>query len=140
MLAPMRRRLPLALLATVALLACSRPEGPAESYRRFAAAARAGDADAVWALLSARSRAALDGRARELSARAAPGVIPPSGRDLVLGDEATKAPRLRAAVVVRESADSAVVRVEDEAGGKGEVTLAREGGAWRVVLEDAAAR
>lgn len=136
----MRRRLPLALLAAVALAACSRPEGPAESYRRFAAAARAGDADAVWSMLSERSRAALDARASELSARAAPGVIPPSGRELVLGDQAARAPRLRAAVVVRESADTAVVRVEDEAGGAGEVTLAREGGAWRVVLEDASAR
>ncbi len=142
MLGPMRRPLPLALLAVVVavLAACSRPAGPAESYRRFSAAARSGDAETVWSLLSERSRAALDARARELSARAAPGVIPPSGRDLVLGDQAARAPRLRAAVVVRESADLAVVRVEDEAGGKGEVTLVREDGAWRVQLEDAGAR
>lgn len=136
----MRRLLPLALLSAVALAACSRPEGPAESYRRFAAAARSGDADAVWSMLAERSRATLDARARDLSSRAAPGVIPPSGRALVLGDQAARAARLRTVVVVRESADTAVVRVEDEAGGKGEVTLVREDGAWRVVLEDAAAR
>lgn len=140
MLGPMRRLLPLVLLAAVALAACRSPEGPAESYRRFAAAARAGDAEAVWSMLSSRARAALDQRARDLSSRAAPGVIPPSGRDLVLGDQAARAPRLRSAVVVRESADSAVVRVEDEAGGKGEVTLVREDGAWRVELEGGGAR
>lgn len=128
------------LLAALALAGCRRPDGPAESYRRFAAAARTGDADAVWSMLSERSRAALDARARALSSRAAPGVIPPSGRDLVLGDQAARAPRLRSAVVVRESADAAVVRVEDEAGGQGEVTLLREGGAWRVELGDAAGR
>lgn len=134
------RRLLLPALAAVALAACSQREGPAESYRRFAAAARAGDAAAVWSRLSERSRAALDARARELSGRAAPGVIPPSGRDLVLGDQSARAARLRAAVVVRESADTAVLRVEDEAGAKGEVTLVREGGAWRVALDEAATR
>lgn len=132
----MRRLLSLALLA-LALSACRRGEGPAEAYRRFAAAARSGDAEAAWNMLSERSRAALDARARELAARA-PGVLPTSGRDLLLGDQSARAPRLRSALVVRESAGAAVVRVEDEAGGKGEVTLVREGGAWRVALDGVA--
>ncbi len=131
----MRRLLSLALLA-LALSACRRGEGPVEAYRRFAAAARSGDAETAWNMLSERSRAALDARARELAARA-PGVLPASGRDLLLGDQSARAPRLRSAVVVRESAGAAVVRVEDEAGGKGEVTLVREGGAWRVALDGA---
>ena len=133
----MLRLLPLALLAALSLVACRRGEGPAEAYRRFAAAARSGDAEAAWAMLSTRSRATLDARAKELSARAAPGVLPASGRDLLLGDQSARAPRLKSAVVVRESAGAAVVRVEDEAGGKGEVTLVHEGGAWRVALEGA---
>lgn len=133
----MRRLLSLALLAALSLAACRRGEGPAETYRRFAAAARSGDAEAAWGMLSERSRAALDARARELSARAAPGVLPAGGRDLLLGDQSARAPRLRNAVMVRESAGAAVVSVEDEAGGKGEVTLVRERGAWRVVLDGA---
>lgn len=132
----MRRLLVLALLA-VSLAACRRGEGPAEAYRRFAAAARSGDAEAAWGMLSTRSRAALDARAKELSARAAPGVLPASGRDLLLGDQSARAPRLKSAMVLRESAGAAVVRVEDEAGGKGEVTLVHEGGAWRVALDGA---
>lgn len=133
----MRRLLPLALLGTLTLAGCSRPDGPAETYRRFAAAARGGDAEAAWGMLSTRSREALDARAKELAARAAPGVLPASGRDLLLGDQSARAPRLRSAVVVRESAGAAVVRVEDEAGEKGEVTMVHEGGAWRVALDGA---
>lgn len=121
------------VLCALALAACRSSTGPAEQYRRFAAAARAGDAGTVWTLLAARSREALDARARELAQRA-PGVVPASGRELVLGDFAARAARIRTAVVVRESAGTAVVAVEDESGAKGEVTLVREDGAWRVVL------
>lgn len=135
----MRRSLALALVsAALALGACPRPDDPADRYRRFAAAARAGDADAVWSMLSGASREAFDAEARALSARAPKGVIPPSGRDLVVSDQSARAPRIRSAVVVRESAGTAVVRVEDDAGATGEVTLVREGGAWRVVVPPAA--
>lgn len=131
----LRSPAPLAALvaAALALAACRSPAGPADQYRRFAAAARTGDAAAVWSMLSARSRAALDARAKALAERA-PGVVPASGRDLVLGDFAARAARIRSAVVVRESAGTAIVAVEDEAGAKGEVTMVREDGAWRVVL------
>lgn len=131
-----RPALALALLALAASApGCRRPSGPAETYRAFAAAARAGDAEGVWARLSARSREALDARAREVAARAPAGVVPASGKDLVLGDLAAQAPRLRSATVARESQDAAVVAVEVEGSpGAREVSLVREGGVWRVVL------
>ncbi len=127
----MRRLLPV-LLAAAALAACRRPEGPAESYRAFAAAARAGDAAAVWGMLSERSRKALDARARALAGAAPTALASASGKDLVLGDLAPAAPRPRSVVVVRESRDAAVVAVEVDGAAPREVTLLREGGVWRV--------
>ncbi len=123
----------LALALLLAPLGCRRDEGPAERYAAFAAAAREGDGDAVWSMLSERSRAALDAQARTLAARA-PGVVAPSPRQLVLGDLAPGARRQRSVVVVRESRDAAVVAVEVEGAPAREVNLVREGGAWRVVV------
>jgi hypothetical protein len=121
-------------LALALLLAagCSRDLGPAERYRAFAAAARSGDSDAVWSMLSERSREALDARAREIASRAPPGVVAGSGRQLVLGDLAARTPRPKTVVVRRESRDRAVVAVEVEGEPAREVTLVREGGVWRV--------
>ncbi len=125
------------LLAALAalVLACARPAGPAEAYRAFAAAVRVGDEDQAWARLSERSRAALDARAKALAARA-DGVTPESGKDLLLGDASARAPRIEEVLVLRESADAAVVRVKARGGVDREVSLARERGAWRVVLPD----
>jgi hypothetical protein len=119
------------------VLACSRPSGPAETYRQFAAAVRDGRSDLAWTLLSEQSRAALDAAARDAAARA-PGIVPPRGQDLVLGDSAFRSPPLKSAIVVRESADAALVAVEVEGAGKREVELRREDGAWRVVIPPAA--
>ncbi len=130
----MRRPVSLLAAALLALTACSRGGGPAERYRTFAAAARAGDADTVWDALSKKSRAEYDARAQALAARTPAGLVPASGKALVRGDFGVRAPRLASVVVVRESADAAVVRVEEEGGAAAEVELVREGGAWRVVL------
>jgi len=134
-------RLALAAAVAATLLAtpgCRRTAGPAETYRAFAAAARSRGpdaADAVWGMLSARSREILDARAKEIAARAPAGVVPPTGKDLVLGNLALRAARIRSAVVVRESRDAAVVSVEEEgAADAREVSLVREAGVWRVVL------
>jgi hypothetical protein len=132
-------RLALALaVALAAATACRRSPGPADTYRAFAAAAHSRDPGAeerVWAMLSERSRAALDARAKEVAAAAPPGVVPASGKELVLGNLAFRAPRLRSVVVVRESREAAVVAVEEEGRpGTREVSLVREGGVWRVVL------
>jgi hypothetical protein len=131
----MLRRMVLRVLALALLLApaaCRRDVGPAERYAAFAAAARSGDADAVWGMLSQRSRDALETRAKALAERAPSGVLATSGRQLVLGDLAPLARRPRSVVVVRESRDAAVVSVELEGEGAREATLVRERGVWRV--------
>lgn len=130
----MTLRRPLVLAVLLLAAACRRDLGPDAQYRAFAAAARSGDAAAVWSMLSEGSRAALDERAKALAARVPPGVVSPSGRDLVLGDLSARAPRPKSVVVVRESRDAAVVAVEVEGEPPREVTLVREGGVWRVVL------
>jgi hypothetical protein len=130
---PVTRSLSAALLLVVALLfaGCRRTPGPVDRYRTFAAAARSGDAGAVWSMLSTRTQAAFDARAKALAAEA-PGVVPARGQDLVVGDLASRAPKVRSAVVLRESAEAAVIAVEDEAGARAEVTLVREGGDWEI--------
>jgi hypothetical protein len=129
--------MPVRLLALALLLAaagCRRDVGPAERYSAFAAAAREGNAEAVWSMLSQASRDAVEARARALAAQAPGGVVATSGRQLVLGDLAPRASRPRSVVVVRESRDAAVVAVEVEGQGTREVSLVREGGVWRVVV------
>jgi hypothetical protein len=127
-----RRLLPLAALAlALAVPGCRRAAGPADRYRVFASATRTQDGATVLPMLSKRSRAAFEARAKAL-ATDAPGVVPTRAQDLVVGDLALTAPKLKSAIILRESADVAVVAVEDEAGGKGEVTLVREDGEWRV--------
>jgi hypothetical protein len=129
----MTRLAPVLLLLLAA--GCRRAAGPAETYRAFAAAARAGDAEGVWSRLSERSRAVLDDRARAAAAGAPAGVVPARGKDLAVGALAAEAPRIEKTTVLRESADAAVVAVEVEgAPGAREVSLVREAGVWRVVL------
>jgi hypothetical protein len=131
---------PLALVAAAALAvlvlpACRRDPGPADRYRAFAAAAREGRADEVWSMLSEASRAELDRRAKDLAAKAPPGVLlSASGRALAVGDLSALAPRPTSVVVVRESRDAAIVAVEAEGQPAREVALVREGGGWRVVV------
>ncbi len=124
----------LAIVALAALSACRRDADPAARYRAFAQAARDGKADDVWNMLSERSRAELDRRAKALAAEAPPGVIAGSGRAMVLGDLSARAPPPTAIVVVRESRDAAVLSVEAAGQPSHEVSLQREGGVWRVVV------
>jgi hypothetical protein len=131
----MVRTLVAVLAFTMLIPACRRVDGPAEAYRAFSDAARAGDSAAVWEHLSERSRETLDARAKALAGRTPAGVVPASGRDLVLGDLARAAPRVEKVLMVRESADAAVVAVTVAgSSAPAEVSLVREGGAWRVVL------
>ncbi|HUL57644.1 MAG TPA: hypothetical protein VLU43_00125 [Anaeromyxobacteraceae bacterium] len=136
----MRRRARiLAAALALALAPACRRTGPAETYRAFVAAAREGDEAAVWSMLSAGSRAALDARARAVAARAG-NAVPATGRMLLAGDSAIRAPHVRSVVVRAESADQAVVAVATEDGAEREARLVREGGAWRVVLPELAAQ
>jgi len=91
----------------------------------FAHAVADRDARAAFALLSSDTRAWLDARAREV-ANAAPGVVPASGEKLLLGDAALAARPLTSVVVVRQSSDSALLRVTEEGGAEKEVELVRE--------------
>jgi hypothetical protein len=120
----------LALLAVLAL-SCSRAaDRPDAAYRAFARAVADRDAERAWGLLSADTRAWLDARARATAA-AAPGVIPPSGRQLLLGDGSVAPRALAEVVVLREARDLAVVKASEEGGAGREVELVRERG-WRV--------
>ena len=82
------------------------------------------------ALLSSDTQAWLDARARTAAA-AAPGVVAPSGEQLLIGTAARTSPPVTGTIVLRESRDRAVVEVEEEGGAKREVELVREKG-WRV--------
>jgi hypothetical protein len=119
------------LLLTFVSLACaSRESTPELAYRDFARAVSERDGDRAWELLSSDTQAWLEARAKA-AATTAPGVVPPSGRQLLLGD-ASLAPRpLASVLVLRESRDRALVQAAEEGGPKHEVELVREG-TWRV--------
>jgi len=122
------------LVPLLLLASCNPPENPAERYLRFAEAARTGRSAQVWAMLSARSRQGLKERARALAGEKSPPGVAIEGSDLVLGGLAPTAPRVKSVTVLRESSDAAVLSVEEVGGLKGEVSLVREGGDWRVEL------
>jgi hypothetical protein len=125
----------LPLAAALAAAGCARQEpSPDAAYRALVEAVRARDSDRAWALLSPSTQAWLDARAKAAS-RAAPGVVPASGRELVLGSAALAARPPKAIVLHRESADRAVLQVTGEDGVAQEVTLVRDG-SWRVELPE----
>ena len=125
-----RMRLVSSLLLAM-LLACVAREGsPDLACRALARAVADRDAERAWALLSSDTQAWLDARAKKVAA-AAPGVVPASGEQLLLGTASRRSRPLSGVVVLRESRDRAVVEVEEEGGAKHEVELVRENG-WRV--------
>ncbi len=132
MLGAMRRAL--ALLSLAVPLACARDLGPEASYRALAKAVSDRDAERAWSLLTRASQKRLDERARAAAARA-PGVVPATGRQLLLGDAALASRPVTSVVVLRESGDRAVLRVEVEGAAPREVTMVREG-RWRVELPE----
>jgi hypothetical protein len=111
--------------------ACAPREGaPDAAYRTFARAVADRDADRAWALLSSDTQAWLDARAAQVAA-AAPGVVAPSGRQLLLGAAARSAPPVTSVIVARESRDRAVLDVQEEGAPRRQVEMVRERG-WRV--------
>jgi hypothetical protein len=127
----MRRLATLAL--AVASTACSRDPGPEAAYRSLVKAVAERDADGAWSLLSRDSQKRLDALAREAAARA-PGVVPPSGRPLLLGDAALASRPLELVEVASQEGDHAVLRVKEEGRPPREVSLVRQAGGWRVEL------
>jgi len=128
-----------ALALAAAMSGCRRPEErPDAAYRAFARAVADRDAERAWALLSSDTRAWLEERARAAAA-AAPGVVAPSARQLLVGDAALTPRPLGDVVVLREARDRAVLGVGEEGRGRAEVELVREGG-WRVRIAAPPAR
>ena len=124
----------IALLPLLALLSgCAREQGPESVYRSLGKAVAEREADQAWPLLSTASQKRLDARAREAAARA-PGVVPASGRALLLGDAALASPEVKSVEVRSQDAERAVLRVEEEGRPPREVLLVREGSRWRVDL------
>lgn len=123
----------LALLLSLSLAACARDPGPEASYRSLAKAVAERDADKAWSLLSRDSQKRLDALAREAAARA-PGVVPPSGRQILLGDAALGSRPLVRVEVSSQQDERAVLRVEEQGSPPRQVSMVREGGAWRVEL------
>jgi hypothetical protein len=128
----MRMTVSLTLFALALAPACSRELGPEAAYRALAKAVAERDADRAWSLLSRSSQERLDRKAQEAAARA-PGVVPGSGRQLLLGDAAFLSRPASAVSVVSRSGDRALLRVDVEGSAPREVTLVREG-SWRVEI------
>jgi hypothetical protein len=122
------------LLALLALSCSSGADRPDAAYRAFVGAVADRDAERAFALLSSDTRAWLEARARA-AAEAAPGVVAPSGRQLLLGDGSVAPRALAEVLVVREARDLAVVKASEEGGAAREVELVRERG-WRVRIAD----
>jgi hypothetical protein len=124
----------LAIVPLLALLAgCAREQGPEAVYRALVKAVSDRDADRAWPLLSTASQKRLDARAREAASRA-PGVVPASGRALLVGDAALASPAVKSVSLRSQDAERAVLRVEEEGRPPREVLLVREGSRWRVEL------
>ncbi len=128
----MRRLVLVSLLAFSP--ACARELGPEAAYRSLLKASADRDADRAWNLLSRGSQKRLDDRARAAAARA-PGVVAPSGRQLLLGDAALQARPAAAVAVLSQTGQRALLRVDVEGGPPQEVALVYEG-RWRVELPE----
>jgi hypothetical protein len=131
-------RAPAALLAAALLAAlpgCERDLPPDATYRALVRAVAERNEAAAWGLLSAGTRKRLGERAAA-AAKAAPGVVAPDGRSLLIGDAALGVRPPRAITVVSSGPDRAVLRVEGTEGPPVDVLVLREGGAWRVDLPD----
>jgi hypothetical protein len=118
------------LLALLALSCARGADRPDAAYRAFARAVADRDAERAWGHLSSDTRAWLDARAKAAAA-AAPGVVPPTGRQLLLGDGSVAPRALGEVVVLREARDLAVVQATEEGGAPVAVELVRERG-WKV--------
>jgi hypothetical protein len=122
-----------ACLVLLAVAGCKRSPPPDEAYRAFARAVREGDPQTAWDALSSGSQQQLDRLVKE-AAQQAPGVVTPDPREQVLGNAARGARHLKSVEVLRVEGDRAVLKVEEEGGPGGEVTLVREKGRWKVTL------
>jgi hypothetical protein len=132
----MTKRFAAVLLSTALaglLPACQRDLPPDATYRALVRAAAERDEAAAWNLLSSATQKRLEEKAR-VAAAAAPGVVPPTARAMLVGDASLSVRPPSAISVVGSSADRTVLRVEAPGSSPRDVVLVREGGAWRVEL------
>jgi hypothetical protein len=120
--------------ALVVAAACTRDEPPAAAYRALVEAVRARDEDRAWSLLAPQSQAWLEARARAAGAQA-PGIVPASAKELLLGASTAGLRPPRSVLPLRESSDRAVLQVTGEDGAVREVELVKAG-RWRVVVPE----
>lgn len=114
---------------------CAEDQAPEEAARTLIAAARAGDADAVYALLGPATRARLGERAARAQAKAG-GRRTFDPRELLeVKEEARTSAPVEVALRERRG-DHAMVEVTDGSGRRDLVALVRESGTWRVELPD----
>jgi hypothetical protein len=123
----------LAVALFTVLPACQRDPPPDATYRALVRAVADRDEAAAWNLLSAATQKRLDDRAR-VAAAAAPGVVPPSGRAMLVGDASLGVSPPTSITGVGDAPDRTVLRVEAPGSPSRDVVLVREGGAWRVDL------
>jgi hypothetical protein len=123
----------LAVALFAVLPACQRDLPPDATYRALVRAVADRDEAAAWNLLSAATQKRLDDRA-QVAAAAAPGVVPPSGRAMLVGDASLGVLPPTSITGVGDAPDRAVLRVEAPGTPARDVVLVREGGAWRVDL------
>jgi hypothetical protein len=126
-----RAALAAALIAV--LPACQRDLPPDATYRALVRAVADRDEAAAWSLLSVATQERLTARARTAAA-AAPGVVPPNARAMLVGDAALGVRPPSSIEVTGTGPDRRVLRVEAPGSPPADVVLVREGGAWRVDL------
>jgi len=124
---------PLAAALLVLLPACQRDLPPDATYRALVRAVADRDETAAWNLLSRATQQRLTARA-QAAAAAAPGVVAPNARALLVGDAALAVLPPSAISLLEGSPDRTVLRVEAPGSVARSVVLLREGGAWRVDL------
>jgi hypothetical protein len=133
----MRRSLPALISSLLLVAACPGGQpapgsaGPGEAVQGFAESLGRGDAEAAWALLSARTQRRADARAKA-AREGSGGVGPASGRQMLFASAVRTGP-----IHVREvsrSGDSAEVETTADGGARDSFHVVRENGAWKVEL------
>ncbi len=130
------------LLGVLALAAClglapvacgTGEEEPVRVAREFARAVRVGDVKAMYPLLDDETVAHLEASAEQASDQVGGRrKVEPTEMLRVLADDRTV--QVKAAELVEQDEDRAIVRLTDTAGDEHRLELVRQGGTWRVKI------
>lgn len=127
-----RLRLGLAL-SLLAGAACQRATPPDVAFRAFVKAAGDRDSDGAWAMLSHQTQASFTDFAKAAAAKA-PGVVTSDPKLMLFGDAMQQVHQVKSVAILKEEAERAVLKVEDEGGRADEVTMVKEAGKWKVEI------